>query len=132
MIPELSASLWLAICTVESGNNPKAHNVKEDARGIAQIRACVVEDVNRILLERKAGLHYGHNAAWYPVASQVICSIYLDYWASKALENHPNTKDLSVDELKARIWNGGPSGWMKKSTKGYWKKIQEVLKDTNP
>ena len=77
MLPELGATLWLAICQVESSNDPKAHNIKEDARGIAQIRACVIEDVNMILAQRKVGLVYGHDAAWYPEAAKAIASLGL-------------------------------------------------------
>ncbi|MFH1011445.1 MAG: hypothetical protein V1784_09470, partial [bacterium] len=40
---------WRAICRVESNDCEGAYNAKEDAVGIAQIRMCLVRDVNRIL-----------------------------------------------------------------------------------
>jgi hypothetical protein len=30
----------------------------------------------------------------------------------------------ATDEIKARIWNGGPNGWNKNATIPYWQKIQ--------
>ena len=31
-------------------------------------------------------------------------------------------------EVYARIWNGGPDGWKKRSTLKYWKKVKKELK----
>lgn len=33
------------------------------------------------------------------------------------------------DEARARIWNGGPRGYRKDSTKKYWKKVKEAMND---
>ena len=30
-------------------------------------------------------------------------------------------------EVLARIYNGGPSGWRKKSTEAYWKKVRKEI-----
>jgi hypothetical protein len=32
-----------------------------------------------------------------------------------------------TDEDRARIWNGGPTGYKRKTTKGYWGKVQKHL-----
>tara|TARA_R100000700_G_scaffold45_1_gene147 strand:- start:323 stop:697 length:375 start_codon:yes stop_codon:yes gene_type:complete len=38
------------------------------------------------------------------------------------------TGKIFTDEIGARIWNGGPNGWKKDSTKKYWKKVKRFLK----
>ena len=38
------------------------------------------------------------------------------------------TGKIFTDEIGARIWNGGPNGWKKESTKKYWKKVIAHLK----
>jgi hypothetical protein len=32
-----------------------------------------------------------------------------------------------TDEIYARIWNGGPSGWAKDATQGYWERVQAAF-----
>ncbi len=34
---------------------------------------------------------------------------------------------LEGDEARARIWNGGPRGYRKDSTKKYWEKVKEAM-----
>lgn len=105
------ADLWRAICQVESGGNPDAHNPGEDARGIAQIRAIMVKDVNRI-----AGTSYRHDDAYDPEKAREMFDIYCTHY-------HPH----GTAEQLARAWNGGPKGPSKPSTLGYWRKVQKVL-----
>jgi len=101
--------LWHAVCQVESGGNPKAHAKGEDARGIAQIRAIMVKDVNRILGHAK----YTHDDAWDPVKSREMFDVYLDhYWPGGTAEEC------------ARAWNGGPRGPSKPATADYWRKVK--------
>jgi hypothetical protein len=32
-----------------------------------------------------------------------------------------------TDQDRARIWNGGPNGYKKKATLGYWAKVRKEL-----
>lgn len=105
--------VWKAICQVESGGDPDAHNPSEDARGIAQIRAVMVEDVNRIVGEDR----YTHNDAYDPVKAREMFDIYNRHY-------HPK----GDYERIARCWNGGPKGHKKKATLPYWEKVKKAMK----
>jgi hypothetical protein len=116
MTNELLCSLFLAVAQVESGGNPKAYNPKENAAGIVQIRPCVLADVNSFY-----GTHYTSVDRYSPAKSKEIFSMYTRYWVRYyAIEDTP--------EHRARIWNGGPTGYLKSSTKGYWKRVKANLK----
>jgi len=108
---------------VESGGVADAHNKPEDARGILQIRAICVEDVNRIY-----GTDFDHDDAWDPTKSKAIYSMYLSYYGSEErLGRKPTAEDL------ARIWNGGPLGYRKTTTRAYWARVKlqmNQLKDS--
>ena len=105
--------LFHAICQVESSGNPKAHHKGEDSRGIVQIRAIMVKDINRILGEDR----YTHDDAWCVKKSREMFDIY-------RLHYHP---DGDAERI-ARCWNGGPKGHRKQATLPYWRKIQAALK----
>lgn len=104
--------VWAAICQVESGGDPDAHNPGEDARGIAQIRAIMVRDVNRILGERR----YTHDDAYDPVKAREMFDIYNAHY-------HPTASPERI----ARCWNGGPRGHERSSTLGYWRRVLAEL-----
>ena len=57
---------------------------------------------------------------WYSV---IIFRRYMDRYADPML-----TGKVFTDEIGARIWNGGPKGHLKDSTKKYWKKVKTHLK----
>ena len=103
--------LFYAVSQVESGNDPEAHNKREDARGIIQIRSIMVRDVNRILGKDK----YTHNDAWNKTKSKEMFRIYLMHY-------HKN----GTDEDWAKSWNGVPRGPQKQSTEKYWKKVKKI------
>lgn len=109
-----NARVWAAICQVESGGDPDAHNPSEDARGIAQIRAIMVEDINRIVGENR----YAHNDAYNPAKAREMFDIYNRHY-------HPK----GDYERIARCWNGGPQGHKKQATLAYWRKVERVMKD---
>jgi hypothetical protein len=46
----------------------------------------------------------------------------LRYATEERLGRTPTAQD------KARIWNGGPNGYLKGSTKKYWNKVKEEIK----
>ena len=105
-------ALFAAICMVESSNNPNAHNRGEDARGIIQVRAIMVRDVNRILGRD----HYTHNDAYNPTKARQMWFTYCHHY-------YPN----GTDEEWARAWNGGPRGPQREATLGCWHKVRQHL-----
>ena len=124
-IPDPLDVLYPAICLIESDNDPRAVNRSEGAVGIAQIRMICVEDVNRIL---QAPV-FGPDDRLDPVASKEIFKIYLAHYGDRVY-NKMTGKKPSL-EVYARIWNGGPTGWRKKTTLGYWKKVKAELDKKN-
>lgn len=105
------AGLWEAVCRVESGGNALAVGDGGKAAGIAQIHAITVRDVNRI-----AGTNYTLNDRFNVEKSRAIFQLYTEHYAKG-----------KSDEVKARIWNGGPTGNKKRATIAYWNKIKKHL-----
>ncbi len=113
------SQLLAALILVESSGNPDAIGDNGKAVGVLQIHPIVIEDVNRIYgtdftLEDRYEIQHSRNVA----------NLYLAYWGYKYEEN---TGFQANTEVYARIWNGGPNGWNKKSTNKYWIKVKEVL-----
>lgn len=110
-IPTIQDSLIAAIIHVESRGDSMAYNAGEDAVGVLQIRPIMVREVNRLL---------GYNK--YTLA---------DRWSkSKSIEMFNVIKDHTTNptnEILARNWNGGWSGYKKKSTLKYWQKVKTQL-----
>lgn len=104
----------IAHMQVESSNNDKAWNRKTDAVGVLQIRPILVREVNRLY-----GTNFTYKDRWNRWKSyQMFCLI----------QNHYNPKwEL---EKAARIWNGGPDGMKKPSTKKYYRKVKSVYNST--
>ncbi len=85
------ASLFNAICKVESNNDPTKYNRKEKAAGIAQIRPICLQDINRILgIDR-----YTLTDRYNPTKVHAMFFIYTGHYA----------KGGTLEEM-ARIWNG--------------------------
>lgn len=114
-----SAALIAAIGKVESGGNFLAHNKKEDARGWLQIREICIKDVNLIY-----DASFTKDDCWSMQRSVVIAVNYLRFYGYRYWTI---TKKAPTDEIFARIWNGGPDGWKKKSTEMYWRKVQKAM-----
>lgn len=114
--------LILAIILVESSGNDSAFNADENAAGCLQIRPVCVNDVNRILGEKKYCLKDRFNRA----KSIEIFKIYTNHYYNH-YRKEIDKANISEFEAKARIWNGGPMGWKKKCTEKYWKLVQEEL-----
>lgn len=122
------ALLWSAICTVESENHPTAHNVAEDARGIAQIRKVLVMDVNRILAQRYPWFpEFTHDDAWCPTKSAMMYYVYMTHYGNAYYQYYNSEPSLGT---LAAIWNGGPRGYKKTATIDYVAKIEEALDAT--
>lgn len=104
--------IWQAVCIVESSNNPLAHNVKENAVGIAQIRQVRINDYNR-----RTGEHYKLKEMYDPAKAK---SVFM-YYAMEIGENNA--------EKIIRCWNGGENGMKKRSTKAYYYKVRRYLQN---
>lgn len=104
-----------AIRKVESQNG-KYIKGKNGEIGPYQMKRIVIDDVNRIIGKKT----YKYEDARNEEKARKICEFYILYWSRKA------GCEFS-EEAMARIWNGGPNGYKKKSTIKYWKKIKEVL-----
>ncbi len=103
---------WKAICTVESNGNPRAFNKKENAKGIAQIRPIMIEDINRIT---ESDI-FKHEHAYRENLSKTMFKIYVThYW--------PN----GTYEQWAKSWNFGPTGPSNPKAEKYWIKVQKVM-----
>jgi hypothetical protein len=96
--------LFNAACKVESNFNRFAHNPKEEAYGIVQIRQIRLDDYYK-----KTGKRY------------TLTDCY-DVGVSKEIYLYYCTHENNSIEMKAKRWNG--SGPM---TEDYWSEIQKYL-----
>lgn len=106
-----------AIAAVESNNNSNAHNSQEDAVGLLQIRKICVDDVNRF-----SPIKYTYQDRWDAGKSKEIFVRYVGHYGTlERLGRKPTQEDY------ARIWNAGPNGYKKDSSKKYWIKVKNKL-----
>ena len=105
-------SFFAALAKVESSNNPKALNKKENAIGIYQIRPNYYLD---------SGVKGGHAICYDPAKARAVCEAYFKRYAPKAFAN-------GDFETLARLHNSGP-GYKNKheKTNSYWQKIKKNL-----
>ena len=78
-----------------------------EATGPLQIHQCVLDDVNE-----RYGRKFVRADLRDVKTAKLIARLYIEMWMEKHKE-----------EIGARIFNGGPRGWRKKSTDSYWEKI---------
>ena len=112
--------LWRAIVQVESSGNPRARNPATDAVGIAQITKTLVDDCNRIVGYKR----FSYADRWNVRASREMFDIYLRFWGR---EYEKETGNRCTDEIRARMWNGGPKGYRLKDTAAYWNLVKKHL-----
>ena len=93
-----------------------------DAIGKYQIHSEVITDVNT-----HCGGHYIHAEMVDPVKSEEVLKKYLEYWGKEYTQN---TGRAPTYQVLARIWNGGPTGYKKSATNGYWQDAKQYLKAT--
>jgi hypothetical protein len=117
------AVLFRAIAQVESHGNASAHNSKEDAVGIVQIRPIVVEDVNRINKLEGRSERFDLNDRYSPDKSRRMFDVYLTYYGDRL---HRLGKPVTYQTL-AKTWNGGPDGYKKSAAETYWQKVKREL-----
>ena len=103
--------LIMAIIQVESGGDTLAHNIKEDAAGVLQIRPIMVAEVNRLVGKNSFTL----SDRW---------SVYKSIAMFNVIRSHTHNP---TNEKLARNWNGGWQGYKKQSTIKYWNKVKKLL-----
>lgn len=116
---KLLAILIKALIMVESSGNVNAIGDGGAAVGCLQIHKCVIDDVNRIYHE-----DFRYEDRLDRDKSIRICELYLSHWGTHYSKT--TGKDVTLEVL-ARIWSGGPRGYEKNGTIGYWKKVQKAM-----
>lgn len=111
IIDAKDTNLIAAIIYVESRGDSMAHNKREDAVGVLQIRPIMLREVNRLLGYDK----YNLEDRWSKKKSIEMFNV---------IKNHTTNP---TDEKLARNWNGGWNGYKKQSTLKYWNKVKEQL-----
>ena len=98
---------------VESRGEVHAIGDNGAAVGPLQIHKEVVDDVNKAY-----GTNYTYDDRKSIDKSREICRKYLLLHGGRRATN----------EKYARIWNGGPFGHRKSSTKAYWARVKRMFK----
>ena len=121
MNPSKKLSLVDALIQIESQGNDNAigdKHLTDKAFGCLQIRKPCVQDVNTIF-----GTNY--------TAEQMLGNRQLSLWVfARYMEIYATERKLGrpvTDEDRARIWNGGPTGYKRDSTIPYWEKVEKLL-----
>jgi hypothetical protein len=102
--------LLSALIQIESNGNDQAKG-RHGELGALQIRPIMVRDINRIM-----GTHYVHAQVTNRATATFIAQSYFAHYG----------RNLS-DESLARIWQGGPRGAKKSSTRLYGKRVMREL-----
>ena len=117
------------LIAIESGGNPNAIgdlNMKNKAYGCLQIRKPYIEDVNRVYRKsilKSFGRPLREKDMFNPIIAKWTARHYLMHYGKKFIV----AKDW---ESLARIHNGGPKGYEKKSTLPYAQKfLREVRRN---
>jgi hypothetical protein len=107
----------MLLSMVESIGNPHAIG-RHGELGMLQMTSAYVQDA-----AEHAGTDWTHEDAIDEVLAIKIFRAYMARYATEERLGRPvNLEDI------ARIHNGGPNGYLKKSTELYWKKVQWVMK----
>jgi soluble lytic murein transglycosylase-like protein len=102
--------LLSALIQIESNGNDHARG-RHGELGALQIKPILVRDVNRIM-----GTSYTHSQVTNRATATFIANAYLSHYG----------KNLS-DESLARLWQGGPRGAKKSSTRAYARRVMREL-----
>lgn len=128
---QIIAVILQVLAVVETGNAENAVGDHGRSWGCLQIRQCCLDDVYRIqgIWKRQGRItkvvRYTKADCFSRVKSHEIAKIYLAYYGEQYEKDHPGRKVTA--EVLARIWNGGPKGYLKSTTIGYWKNAYAVL-----
>lgn len=120
---QLIAQVLAAILAVESGGNWAAIGDGGLARGGYQIHRAAWNDACKFG-GMSTGLWRWEQHAHDPYSARVVATLYLHRYGA-AYEKR--TGKPVTAEVLARIWSGGPNGWRKPSTRGYWAKVKGRL-----
>ena len=113
--------LFHAIGEVESGNDDDAVGDDGNALGRYQIWEIYWQDA----IEHDPSIGGEYTDVTNPEYARKVMLAYWDRYATKKRLGHePTLEDL------ARIHNGGPNGFKRDSTLGYWEKVKDVLEGT--
>ena len=106
-------SIWNAVCSIESSNNPLAYHMEDNgfaSIGIAQVQESRVSDFNR---------RFRHSFTLMDMYQPKYAKIVFMAYASEFMPND--------NESISRCWNGGKNGMSKKSTLKYYAKIKKLM-----
>ena len=113
-----SDALLNAICEVESCCDSTAVGDDGKAIGSYQIWECYWKDA----IEFDPSIGGVYEDCYDEKYAKKIVRAYMKRYAIKKRLGREVT-----DEDRARIHNGGPNGWKKKSTLSYWENVKEKL-----
>jgi len=119
-----SEDLWSSQAAVESGGDARAYNAREGAAGIVQIRPQCLADINRIAQILGLAVRYSAADRFDSAKSRQMWDLYLRFWGERYEDE---TGRAPTDEVYARIWNGGPTGWRKGTTRDYWRRVLDAM-----
>jgi hypothetical protein len=105
--------LMFAIMLVESGGDATAIGDNGTAHGCLQLTENYIQDASTHAEE-----NWTVQDAYDKETSAKIFVAYMDKYATEERIG----RKVTPEDI-ARIHNGGPNGWSKKSTESYWKKV---------
>jgi hypothetical protein len=117
---EVSINKLIDALTIVESNDRDIIGDNGRAHGILQIHQIYIDDVNRVY-----NTSYTIKHARDRKLARVIVAKYLRYWGKRYCTLTGNKISY---EVLARIHNGGPKGYTKKSTIKYWLKVNKQLK----
>ena len=132
MVKKLFLSILLAVSlnadpvvnsVVEIESNGNVYAVGDNGRSVGpmQIQKIAVRDVNRILGEKR----FSYDDRFCSEKSAEMFYIYTYYYTRyDRLGRQRTLQDI------VRVWNGGPNGYRKASTRKYWKKFKEAYQNS--
>ena len=113
-----SDALLNALCEVESGCDSSAVGDDGNAIGAFQIWEGYWKDA----IEFDSSIGGVYEDCYDEKYAKKIVRAYMKRYAIKKRLGREVT-----NEDRARIHNGGPNGWKRKSTLGYWENVKEKL-----
>lgn len=93
----------LAICMVESGNDPNGFNASENAVGIAQIRPIMIDEANRLIGSKR----YKNSDRTNPMISKQIIYTVLSKRVEAYERHHDFQSEAELIRFMCQIWNRG-------------------------
>lgn len=113
--PEVSRKFFSAIWTVETSQATDGPSWGDGGRSRGPLQ-----------ISRAAWIDSGIPGSWSDcdrlAYAKLVLESYLDRYCIERRLGH-----MPTDQDRARIWNGGPNGYKKKSTLLYWSKVQRLL-----